>query len=58
LEYRDFFDQFIDLKIVDCYPSYTWLPGGVDAATGATYSSRGVTNAVADAALEKSQYID
>jgi Na+-translocating ferredoxin:NAD+ oxidoreductase RnfG subunit len=55
---NDFFDQFIDLDVEECYPSYASLPGGVDAASGATYSSRGVTNAVRDAILDKLEYLD
>ncbi|MFC2026434.1 FMN-binding protein [Chloroflexota bacterium] len=58
LEESDFFDQFTGLNIEDCYPSYSWLPGGVDAATGATISSFGVVNAVRKAALEKIKYLD
>ena len=54
----NFFDQFIELDVEECYPSYAILPGGVDAATGATYSSRGVTNAVRDAILDKLEYLD
>ena len=58
LEFSNFFDQFTGLKIEDCFPSYSWLPGGVDAATGATASSKGVVNAVREAALEKVEYLD
>jgi Na+-translocating ferredoxin:NAD+ oxidoreductase RnfG subunit len=54
----NFFDQFIDLDVEECYPSYSSLPGGVDAASGATYSSRGVTNAVRNAILDKLQYLN
>jgi Na+-translocating ferredoxin:NAD+ oxidoreductase RnfG subunit len=54
----NFLDQFIDLDVEECYPSYVILPGGVDAASGATYSSRGVTNAVRDAILDKLEYLD
>jgi Na+-translocating ferredoxin:NAD+ oxidoreductase subunit G len=54
----DFFSQFIDLNIDDCYSSYSWLPGGVDAASGATISSRAITNAVRDTILQKIKYIE
>jgi Na+-translocating ferredoxin:NAD+ oxidoreductase RnfG subunit len=54
----NFFDQFINLDVEECYPSYSYLTGGVDAASGATYSSRGVTNAVRDAILDKLDYLD
>ncbi len=53
-----FFDQFIGLAVEECYPSYVILPGGVDAISGSTYSSRGVTNAVRDAILDKLVYLD
>jgi electron transport complex protein RnfG len=53
----NFFDQFIGLKIEDCFPSYSWLPGGVDSVSGSTISSRAITNAVREAALEKIQYL-
>jgi len=55
----DFFEQFIGLKIEDCVlKRYGYEGGGVDAATGATYSSRGVVNAVREAALEKIKYLN
>jgi Na+-translocating ferredoxin:NAD+ oxidoreductase RnfG subunit len=53
-----FFDQFIELPVEECYSSYYFLPGGVDAVSGSTYSSRGVTNAVRDAILDKLEYLD
>lgn len=58
LKNNNFFDQFIGLDVEECYPSYKILPGGVDAVSGATYSSRGVTNAVRDAILDKLEYLD
>jgi Na+-translocating ferredoxin:NAD+ oxidoreductase RnfG subunit len=54
----NFLDQFIDLNVEECYTSYSWLPGGVDAVSGSTYSSRGVINAVRDAILDKLEYFD
>jgi Na+-translocating ferredoxin:NAD+ oxidoreductase RnfG subunit len=53
-----FFDQFIGLDVEECYPSYSSVPGGVDSTSGATFSSRGVTNAVRDAIMDKLQYLD
>ena len=53
-----FFEQFVGLKIEECHPSYSYLPGGVDAVTGSTTSSKGVVNAVRGAALEKIEYIE
>jgi ferredoxin len=53
----DFFEQFIDLKVEDCFPSYSWSPNGVNAVTGATVSSWAVTNAVREAAIEKAKLI-
>jgi Na+-translocating ferredoxin:NAD+ oxidoreductase RnfG subunit len=53
-----FFDQFIDLKVENCYLSSYKNPDGIDAATGATYSSKGVVDAVKNAVLEKIQYLD
>jgi uncharacterized protein with FMN-binding domain len=58
LELNNFFAQFIELNVEECYPSYSFLPGGVDSVSGATYSSKGVTNAVRDAILDKLQYLD
>ncbi len=58
LKNNNFFAQFIGLKIEECYPSFAWLPGGVDAVSGSTISSRGVTNAVRDAILDKLEYLD
>lgn len=58
LEESDFFDQFTGLNIEDCYPSWSWLPGGVDSITRATVSCRGVVIAVREAALEKIEYLD
>ncbi|MCJ7763612.1 MAG: FMN-binding protein [Dehalococcoidales bacterium] len=58
LEESNFFEQFTSLKLEDCFSSYSWLPGGVDATTGATVSCRGVVNAVRDTALEKVKYLD
>ena len=55
---NNFLDQFIELEVVECYPSYSWQPGGVDCVSGATFSSKGVINAVRDAILEKIQYLD
>ena len=54
----DFFDQFIGLRVEECYPSYEWLPGGVDSTSGATVSSVAVTQAVRDAILDKLEYLD
>jgi Na+-translocating ferredoxin:NAD+ oxidoreductase RnfG subunit len=53
-----FFDQFIGLDVEECYPSYSSIPGGVDSTSGATFSSRGVINAVRDAIMDKLQYLD
>jgi Na+-translocating ferredoxin:NAD+ oxidoreductase RnfG subunit len=53
-----FFDQFIELPVEECYSSYSWLPGGVDAVSGSTYSCRGVINAVNNAILDKLEYLD
>jgi Na+-translocating ferredoxin:NAD+ oxidoreductase RnfG subunit len=54
-----FFDQFIDLKVENCIPVYSWQDkDGVDVTSGATYSSIGVINAVQSAALEKIPYLD
>jgi Na+-translocating ferredoxin:NAD+ oxidoreductase RnfG subunit len=58
LKEQNFFSQFIELEVVECYPSYSWQPGGVDCVSGATFSSKGVINAVRDAILEKIQYLD
>jgi len=58
LENGNFLSQFVGLSVEDCYPSFSWLPGGVDSATGATVSSRGVVNAVRDAILDKLEYLD
>lgn len=58
LKNDNFFDQFIGLDVEECYPSYKILPGGVDSTTGATYSSKGVTNAVQDAIMDKLEYLD
>ena len=58
LELNNFFAQFIGLKVEECYPSFSWLPGGVDSVSGATFSSRGVVNAARDAILDKLQYLD
>ncbi len=54
----NYFDQFIGLNVEDCYPSFSWLPGGVDSTSGATFSSRGVVYAVRDAILDKLDYLD
>lgn len=56
LEDNNFFEQFIGLKIEDCYLKRN--NGQVDAVTQATYSSRGVVNAVREAALEKIKYLN
>ena len=55
---QNFFDQFIGLNVEECYPSFSWLPGGVDTISGSTVSSRGVIYAVGDAILDKSDYLD
>ncbi len=55
----NFFEQFIGLKIEDCYLSQVGEGGGqVDAVTRATVSSRGVVNAAREAALEKIEYLN
>jgi len=58
MEENNFFEQFVGLKIKECYPSWSWLPGGVDAITRSTTSCRGVINAVREAVLEKIKYLD
>jgi Na+-translocating ferredoxin:NAD+ oxidoreductase RnfG subunit len=56
---ENFFEQFIGLKIEDCYLKlYGKGDGQVDAVSRATYSSRGVVNAVREAALEKIKYLN
>jgi Na+-translocating ferredoxin:NAD+ oxidoreductase RnfG subunit len=57
LDRNNFFDQFIGLKVASCFLNSYKNTGGVDAASGATYSSRGVVDAVRDAILEKIQYL-
>jgi Na+-translocating ferredoxin:NAD+ oxidoreductase RnfG subunit len=54
LVYGNFFEQFKGLKIENCFiTGYGLGYGHVDAASGATISSWGVTDAVRKAALEK-----
>jgi ferredoxin len=53
-----FFEQFVDLKVEDCFPSYSWSSEGVNAVTGATVSSWAITNAVREAAIEKVNLIE
>jgi len=59
LEDSNFLEQFIGLKIEDCALSHpSGLGGKVDGVSSATYSSRGVANAVREAALEKIEYLN
>lgn len=52
---NEFFEQFTGLKIENCFlTGYGAGKGQVDAASGATVSSWGVTDAVRKAALTKS----
>jgi Na+-translocating ferredoxin:NAD+ oxidoreductase RnfG subunit len=58
LEENNFFEQFVGLKIEECYPSRSWLPGGVDVITGSSMSSWGVIGAVRYSTLEKIKYLE
>lgn len=54
----NYFDQFIGLRIEDCYLKYSYDGGGqVDGVTGATVSSMAVVDIVRKAALEKIESI-
>jgi Na+-translocating ferredoxin:NAD+ oxidoreductase RnfG subunit len=59
LEKNNFFEQFNGLKIEDCILKHPSGTGGeVDGVTGATSSSRGVTNIVRETSLEKIEYLN
>ena len=59
LEDNNFFEQFDGLKIEDCALSHpSGLGGKVDGVSRATYSCRGVVDAVRKAALEKIEYLN
>jgi Na+-translocating ferredoxin:NAD+ oxidoreductase RnfG subunit len=57
LEHSNFFNQFENLNIEDCFIRYSWQNGGIDAVTGSTISSRAITDAVREAVKRKLQYI-
>lgn len=54
---RDFFSQFVGLKIEDCALKLYSGGGKVDGVTGATVSSKAITDSVKKAALEKVKYL-
>lgn len=56
LVYSDYFDQFTGLKIEDCMLK-RYGDGQVDAATGATVSSKAVADIVRKTSLEKISFI-
>jgi len=60
LQQQNFFDQFINLKIEDCYLNKKWykVNNMVQNVSGATASCEGVVDAVREAALEKLKFIE